>query len=180
MKYINILLLVSTFFLSASSFAPERQTILDINIGNKSKNSCSTHPYKWTCPKELYVLSEAIYFEARSEHYHGQEAVAFVIMNRVTDEDFPSSIKDVVYQNSGKLHRCQFSYYCDGKSEHVKDIDAWNESVISAIRVYYGMTSDHTLGATFYINPTVSRNKKFFETLVKTKKIGSHVFYKSA
>ena len=48
--------------------------------------------------EDLYLLASAIHGEARGEPYEGQVAVGAVILNRVSSEDFPNSIAEVVYQ----------------------------------------------------------------------------------
>ena len=59
----------------------------------------------------LQKVTEAVYFEARGEPFHGQLAVATVIMNRVYDGRWGDTVCDVVNQPS------QFSYMSDGKPE---------------------------------------------------------------
>lgn len=54
--------------------------------------------------RDLEVLTEAVYYEARGEPTLGQLAVVQVIMNRVKSKRFPNSIPEVVYQP------LQFSY----------------------------------------------------------------------
>ena len=82
-------------------------------------------------PEQVDCLSEALYFEGRSESEEGQRAIAEVILNRVLSRAFPSTICTVVRQTkfypSGRidLHSCQFSYYCDGKPEDYKEGDAF-------------------------------------------------------
>ena len=84
--------------------------------------------------KQRECLARNIYFEARNEPFAGQFAVAMVTLNRVHDKQFPNSICEVVYQGihwpSGhpKLNRCQFSWYCDGKNDDVKNKRAYKES----------------------------------------------------
>jgi spore germination cell wall hydrolase CwlJ-like protein len=43
-------------------------------------------------------------------------AVASVIFNRVADQRFPNSVCGVV-QEGGESPPCQFSWWCDGKSD---------------------------------------------------------------
>ncbi len=57
----------------------------------------------WAC------LTEALYFEARGETVRGMFAVAEVILNRVDDPRYPSSVCAVVNQGTGKKFRCQFT-----------------------------------------------------------------------
>ena len=58
-------------------------------------------------------LAEAIYFEGRSESIIGQLAIANVALNRTVD-----NVCNTVHD------RCQFSYWCDGKSERMTDTTA--------------------------------------------------------
>ena len=77
----------------------------------------------------LVCLATAIYFEARGEPFVGQSAVAHVVLNRVQDARFPNDICSVVKQGPTYAWKpdfpvrnmCQFSYYCDGKSDQPTD-----------------------------------------------------------
>ena len=107
----------------------------------------------------LVCMAHAIYFEARSESTVGQIAVAQVIMNRVSDHRFPDSVCDVVTDglryswDTRKIvrHKCAFSFYCDGKPEHITDDDAyyWAEEISGAI-LNDSIIIDLTEGATHY------------------------------
>jgi spore germination cell wall hydrolase CwlJ-like protein len=70
-------------------------------------------------------LTDAIYFEARSEPIRGQMAVAQVVLNRVFSGFYPSDICGVVYQNANRHLACQFTFACDGKPERVTDRRHW-------------------------------------------------------
>ena len=66
-----------------------------------------------------------IYHEAKNQSMLGQVAVGQVVMNRVEDSRFPDNVCDVVtqavtYKGTDKpvLHKCQFSWYCDGHKDH--------------------------------------------------------------
>ena len=72
----------------------------------------------------LMCMALNIYHEARNQSIVGQVAVAEVVMNRVEDSRFPDTICEVVkqavtYKNTDKpvLHKCQFSWYCDGQKD---------------------------------------------------------------
>ena len=94
---------------------------------------------------ELACMATAIYFEARGEPMVGQVAVAQVIMSRVYDERYPDTVCDVVkqgyYYSWDKTipirDKCQFSFWCDGKPENIKDEDAyfWATEVAQAVMV---------------------------------------------
>ena len=121
-------------------------------------------------------LAAAIYFEARGEPIDGQIAVAEVVMNRVEDDRWPDTVCSVVKQNRhpGKLHRCQFSFYCNGEREVVTEWTAWHTAKEIAEGVLDGTLS---LGveATHYHAITVEPFWSYHYTPLGT--IGKHTFY---
>ena len=83
-------------------------------------------------------LAKNVYFEARNQGIAGQLAVASVTLNRVADRRFPNTIKEVVtqslYRNSWRdgtpipiKHKCQFSWWCDGKPDTIHDWKTYNK-----------------------------------------------------
>ncbi len=126
---------------------------------------------EWRC------LTQAIYFEARGESIKGQFAVGEVILNRVANPRFPSSICGVVHQGTGKRYQCQFTYMCDGYKETIHDPQAY-ERVGKAARAlldgYYQMGV--TVGATHYHSTDVS--PRWSRVYTRTTRIGRHVFYR--
>ena len=90
--------------------------------------------------EDRYCLAQNIYFEAGNQPFAGKLAVAHVTLNRVFDLQFPNDICGVVYQTREyrkswtgemvpKRGMCQFSWYCDGKSDEPKDSLTWIESI---------------------------------------------------
>ena len=130
----------------------------------------------------LLCLATAVYFEARGEPVVGQVAVASVIMNRVEDARFPNDVCRVVKQGpvyrSGMpvRHKCQFSFYCDGKSDKMRD----RESKIRATRISELVLSktvmDPTEGSTFYHADYVLPS--WAATKTRVVQINKHVFYR--
>ena len=125
---------------------------------------------QWRC------LTEALYFEARGETVEGQYAVAEVILNRVENANYPSSICDVVNQGTGRRYACQFTYTCDGIPEVVTDRRAWNRLGHIARIMMDGAPRDLTRGATHYhadwVNPNWAR------VYPRTARYGQHIFYR--
>ena len=118
-----------------------------------------------------------VYYEARSEPMVGQYAVAHVVLNRVANESFPDDACKVVKQGYSKgLGKCQFSWYCDGKSDVPKDELSWLYARVVAYNVLYDYHKDNTDGATYYhanyVRPWWSKHYD------KTVTHGSHIFYK--
>jgi N-acetylmuramoyl-L-alanine amidase len=125
---------------------------------------------------ELRCLALNIYWEARSESIPGQLAVAAVTLNRVQSPRFPSSVCDVVRQGGEvRRHRCQFSWWCDGRSDKPRDRAAWKESLHIAKLIKKGEVNDPTNGALWY--HAVSVKPVWAKKLDRYARIGQHIFY---
>ncbi len=126
---------------------------------------------------DLQCLALTIYFEARGEPQAGKLAVASVVMNRVADRRYPNRICDVVRQGGERpRNRCQFSWWCDGRSDFPRNSEAWNQSSALAFLVYWGFLRDPTEGALWYHAEYVRPFwRKAFE---RGPKIGGHIFYR--
>ena len=133
-------------------------------------------------------LTENIYFEARGQGQAGWLAVAQVTQNRVDDRRFPNTICEVVKQGltyaSGDpiRNKCQFSWYCDGKSDNPKNIKVYN-SIYELVNYIYDIQDkpDHELlditdGATHYHADYV--RPSWAKTKTKTIEIEDHIFYR--
>ena len=74
---------------------------------------------------QLFWLAQNVFFEAGIESTAGKAAVARVTINRTASQRFPDSVCEVVKQGhkhangAMKRYKCQFSWYCDGKSDKV-------------------------------------------------------------
>ena len=100
---------------------------------------------------EINCLALNIYFEARGEPVDGRIAVGHVVLNRVADKRYPDKICAVVKQGGPRpRHRCQFSWWCDGRSDRPRDLQAWKESQVLARVVFWGYADDPTGGALWY------------------------------
>ena len=120
-------------------------------------------------------LSEAIYYEARSETKIGQLAVAEVIMNRVSDHRYPDSICEVVFQGSERRTGCQFSFTCDGSMSEKPYGESWKDAQTIAMHVLLELNEPITGGATHYHTDYV--NPVWNSGLIKTEVYGAHIFY---
>lgn len=157
----------------------------------------------------LECMIENLYHEARGEGYAGMYAVAMVVMNRVQDYRYPDTICGVVQQGPVKeswktrqnpdlkdservywpvRNRCQFSWYCDGKDDSMKDPDAFYMAqeisllvIDTAVSAYYTESTgiiDITEGATHYHADYVSPAWRNDRGMAKIVKIGKHIFYR--
>lgn len=135
-----------------------------------------THEMSETESRELRCLALNVYWEARSEPIAGQFAVAAVTLNRAEDPRFPQDVCEVVRDGGeAQRHRCQFSWWCDGKQDTPLEKRAWNRAMMVARLVYAGAVSDPTNGALWYhadyVEPTWAKVKS------ATARIGRHIFY---
>lgn len=132
---------------------------------------------------EHYCLALNIYYEARGSTLADRAAVANVVMNRTLDRRYPDTICDVVKQgiqdSAGNMvrHQCQFSWYCDGRSDVPTDTDMWVESQMLAWSMiednkYRGLTEGATHYHATYVNPRWARD------LQLVGRIGEHIFYR--
>lgn len=129
------------------------------------------------------------YHEAKNQSLVGQIATAQVVMNRVADDRYPNTVCEVVKQGPHRpswenpekeypiRHRCQFSWYCDGKPDVPKNEKAWRKAQDIAFLVLYNKINlDVTEGATHYhatyVRPAWARTKK------RTTRIEKHIFYR--
>ena len=135
----------------------------------------------------ITCMAMAIYFEARNQPVAGQLAIAHVISNRVASKHYPDTVCEVIQQGpvykSGHpiKHRCQFSFWCDGKPETIHDYKAWQTAMrVAAIAGATGIQDagrvDVSEGATHYHTTEVS--PKWGHTMRMTVQIGKHLFYK--
>lgn len=125
---------------------------------------------QWKC------LAQALYFEARGESVLGQFAVAEVILNRVESRSYPDTICGVVKQGTGQRHRCQFSFYCDGRAEVISEPRAYEQVGKVAEIVLNGWDRSLTDGATHYHTKAVSPG--WSKVFPRTATIGYHHFYR--
>lgn len=138
----------------------------------------------------LMCLALNAYWEARNQDYLGMIAVNQVVMNRVASDIYPDNACDVIFQGPTRpswkdpaieypvRNRCQFSWYCDGKSDEVRENEKqiWFAAMSAAMQVMAGTHDDVVDGAMWYhadyVDPKWNKNKEI------TSIIGNHIFYK--
>ena len=136
-----------------------------------------------------HCMAEAIYFEAGNQPLVGKIAVAAVILNRVYSMDYPDSICEVVHQGPVReswkkngvfypiKNKCQFSYYCDGRSDIPKFGPTWEDCLMVAEWALQDeWFIDQVEGATHYHASYVHPN--WADYMQRVVQIQDHVFYK--
>lgn len=125
---------------------------------------------------EVMCIAMAVYWEARGEPLAGRFAVAEVVVNRTRDPRYPSDACSVVYDGGEGRHECEFSFYCDGKSDQ-PDLNsiAWLSAQRVARAVYEHRTEPVVGEATHYHARWVRPDWASSGAVVA--RIDSHVFY---
>jgi spore germination cell wall hydrolase CwlJ-like protein len=120
-----------------------------------------------------HCLALTMYWEAKGEGPAGMRAVASVVLNRVDHPEFPDTVCGVVKQG-GESPPCQFSWWCDGRSDRPVDARAWATATRIAEHALREPPSDVTRGALFFHNAAIERPW----TRQRTVQIGQHIFYR--
>ena len=123
----------------------------------------------------ITCLARTIYWEARGEGATGMEAVANVVMNRLGHEGFPNTICKVVMQGR-EQGSCQFSWWCDGRSDDAKDDESYAIAKEIARTALNLQLTDRTGGA-LYFHQRRSR-PGWAREYVKTAEVAGFVFYR--
>jgi len=142
-----------------------------ISLGNLSHASINPREEIFIYNEEAYCLAQVIYFEARGEPVAGQIAVAQVTINRRDSSLFPNTLCGVVSQQGP----CQYSWYCDGKSDVLPINDEAYEARLLANKILANKPEDITGGALFFHSTSIDPG---WYNLEKTVEIGAHVFYR--
>ena len=133
---------------------------------------------------EAAVLCLALnaYHEARSEGALGMAAVTQVVLNRAAagDRRWPRDVCAVVRQGGERRrHRCQFSWYCDGRSDRPRDARAWREARIVAAAVLDGSLRVRSLeGATCYHSTSMDTPPQWAYKVEPVGVVAGHAFYR--
>lgn len=123
----------------------------------------------------ITCLARSIYWESKGVAGADMEAVASVVMNRLGHEGFPESVCAVVKQGS-ESGSCQFSWWCDGRADQVKEDDEYVLAKEIARKALNKQLKDRTHGALYFHDRTVKPAwaKKYTRT-AETRKF---LFYK--
>ena len=161
---------------------------ISIAIGSSSllaKNNIdlASEEYNRQIAAEVECLALNIYFETHAVSLADAVAVSDVVLNRVKSSNYPNTVCKVVkqgyYDSNGNpiRHKCQFSWWCDGKSDNPKNYEAWERSLAVAREIYLtdsfiGITEGSTHYHANYVTPEWSNQ------FTRVTRIGSHIFYR--
>ena len=116
--------------------------------------------------EESYLLAKIAMAEAENQDTEGKALVILVVLNRVWSDEFPNSIRDVIYQDG------QFSPISNGRFDRVEpDADCW-----AALDMIMLDKWDESCGATYFESKSESTwHSEHLEFLFQH---GDHYFYK--
>lgn len=133
------------------------------NGGGGQNNATTVQlPVKYS-ERDLQLMANAVYGEARGEPYEGQVAVAAVILNRLESPDFPNTISEIIFQPRA------FTAVADGQIWLTPNERA-KQAVLDAMNGW-----DPTENALYYFNPKTATSSWIWSR-PQIKQIGEHIF----
>lgn len=123
----------------------------------------------------ITCLSRSIYWEAKGITAADMEAVASVVMNRLGHDGFPDTVCGVVKQGV-ETRACQFSWWCDGRSDQVQEEGEYTEAKEIARKALNQQLKDRTHGALYFHDRNVK--PAWAKQYIKTAETGKFMFYK--
>jgi N-acetylmuramoyl-L-alanine amidase len=166
----KIILLVTTSLLLIGSYTvfaettKTNQTVDTLKtkkVDDNTKESSLTDK-RFIKEEEVKLLARLVHAEAKGEPYEGKVAVAEVVLNRVEHEQFPDTVKEVIYQKNA------FEPVQNGAIQEPADSEAI-EAVEDALE------NENNIDCLYFFNPdTATSDWIFTRDVVKT--IGNHSF----
>lgn len=123
----------------------------------------------------ITCMARSIYWESKGGKAADMEAVASVVMNRLGHEGFPDTVCGVVKQGS-ETGNCQFSWWCDGRSDSVQEETRYAIAKEIARKALNRQLDDRTGGALYFHDRHVSPD--WARAYVKTTETSDFLFYK--
>ncbi|MGH8381310.1 cell wall hydrolase [Pseudomonas sp.] len=123
----------------------------------------------------ITCMARSIYWESKGGKAADMEAVASVVMNRLGHDGFPDTVCGVVKQGS-ETGNCQFSWWCDGRSDSVQEETRYAIAKEIARKALNRQLDDRTRGALYFHDRRVSPD--WARAYVKTTETGDFLFYK--
>ena len=99
--------------------------------------------------QDIDILCRLVEAEAGGEDINGKKLVAHVVLNRVRHEQFPDTIKDVVFETRQGV--TQFSPIADGRYYRVNVSEETRLAVKQALQ-----EEDNAKGALYFVNSDIA------------------------
>lgn len=115
--------------------------------------------------KDKKLLARLVHAEAKGESFAGKVAVAEVVLNRVENEEFPDTVKEVIYEKNA------FEPVQNGSINESADKES-HQAVEEALEMEKEESDVELL---YFYNPETATSDWIFSRKV-VKKIGNHAF----
>ncbi len=145
--------------------AQSGRRVIDYEILERQKNTLTE--------EEFQILCRIVEAEAGGEDIDGRVLVANVILNRVEDEAFPDTVREVVFQKNNGIF--QFSPLYDGRYYRVEISEKTQEAVQRAL-----LGEDNSEGALYFVSrgAAAPERMRWFDThLTRLFEHGGHEFF---
>ena len=116
-------------------------------------------------PEDLKWLSHIINAEAGNQSLEGQICVGNVVLNRVANEKFPDTVRDVIFSPNQFCPVKSGTVYCTPDADAVAAAKLCLEGVNLAGE------------STYFVNPTTGSTAWFRQNLTYVMSVGDHDFY---
>ncbi|MCV9918001.1 MULTISPECIES: cell wall hydrolase [Pseudomonas] len=123
----------------------------------------------------ITCLARTIYWEAKEADARDMSAVASVVINRLGHDGFPDTICGVVKQGV-ETKSCQFSWWCDGRSDQVEEKQRYDVAKEIARKALNQQLKDPTRGALYFHDRSVRPD--WAKAYRKTAETKLFLFYK--
>jgi N-acetylmuramoyl-L-alanine amidase len=140
--------------------AAETLTLKKVEVDTK-ESSMTDH--RFIREEEKKLLARLVHAEAEGEPFEGKVAVADVVLNRVEHEQFPDSIKEVIYQRNA------FEPVQNGSINEPP-----NQEAIKAVEKAL-VDQEKNQKLLYFYNPDTATSEWIFSRQV-VKQIGNHSF----
>ncbi|RSD28759.1 cell wall hydrolase [Mesobacillus subterraneus] len=165
----KILMLVSILTLVIGSYTVyaestktnQAETLKTKKVDVNTKESSVTDK-RFIKEEEVKLLARLVHAEAKGEPYEGKVAVAEVVLNRVENEQFPDTVKEVIYQKNA------FQPVQNGAINKPA-----SEEAVQAVEEALETETNHEF--LYFYNPDTATSDWIFTRDV-IKKIGNHSF----
>jgi N-acetylmuramoyl-L-alanine amidase len=127
--------------------------------------------------KEITCLSQAVHGEAGNQSLSGKIAVAYVIINRSKDSNFPSDICGVIHQKGQFNFLSAVKHLKEERPEQKKQME---DCIRASFMAYNKDVPDPSFGSLYFINPKIARYKGWLKHLTRVARIDDHDFYKKS
>lgn len=118
--------------------------------------------------EDLYWLSRIISAEAKGESFTGQIGVGTVVLNRVRSQEFPNTVKGVVFD---RKYGTQFTPVANGS---IYDTPTKSAVVAAKMCLDGYVLSDSVL---YFVNPSIATSSWIQNNRKYAFRVGNHEFY---